>query len=395
LEIIDQGSTGLITEVGTSTSVVYYPGCKPDSMIVEAFLQQHPDGIESVVLRHRLLNTVDTSTTPWVEVEMLPQGILNDLERYGVELIGIGADAMSFLQGSSGVIEYQVMAQYHAGMSEVWPDDGASQAQIPVEVCANASWLIIEYGPDVEQAGYEAACSQTEVTFSIIVENAYLVDSGWLQVQYLAPVIQAQAVSPLLSVPLSLTEPAPGNPDATLFSATIDLATEAPAYMAGQTGFLAWNIYLQKITGEVFEFPQGGPPTVDINACGSAFSGVSASTDLFYYQQTDCTLTPNEVTLQVSVDDPAGIALVEVYFRAKIKSSGAATEWDSRIMNLLSDSTYQRTVNAGWIPEGASPFEAWFQYQFIATTNEGAFLRSEVFEDVSLQGCAVILAPPG
>jgi hypothetical protein len=381
----------LIVEVSTSTSVVYYPGCKPDGMIVEAYLQQHPEGIKSVVLSYRLHNTDDDISTPWNIVAMLPDGILNDLERYGVELSTIGADSMTFLQGDAGVIEYKVMAEYEAGMSAVWPGENAEPAQIPVEICVEGSWDIIDYGPDVEKVYYTTFCKPNEVTFSIIVEKAFLVDSGWLQYQYLAPSDQAAGVSPLLTVPLSPTVPAPGYPDATLFSATIDVAAEAPGYMQGQSGYMAWNMYLQNIFGGTYEFPQGGPPTVEISHCLS-FSAYQASTDLFYYKQSDCRLSPNEINLQVSVNDPSEISLVEVYFRVKIKETGETTEWDSRVMRLASDNSYHVTLNAESVQEGAFPLDAWLQYQFVMTTKEGAVIRSEVFGDVSLEtGCPVIL----
>jgi hypothetical protein len=63
--------------------------------------------------------------------------------------------------------------------------------------------------------------------------------------------------------------PSPDIPGAVVYTATLELDDEATPVMNGQDGFLAWNIYVRIKGGMVFEYPQGGPPLVSLEACSN------------------------------------------------------------------------------------------------------------------------------
>jgi len=139
IQIVDQGTGDWIASVGAS-DVWYCPGLScseshvsPSCMMVGAYLKQHPDGIESVILRYRLLDTWFHRTTSWSEVEIHPSSLDDGIERY-FTAVYIGADAESFLLGASGWVEYQVRVKYKAGMIDIRPVDGSSYARTPIKI---------------------------------------------------------------------------------------------------------------------------------------------------------------------------------------------------------------------------------------------------------------------
>ena len=121
-----------------------------------------------------------------------------------------------------------------------------------------------------------------------------------------------------------------------------------------------------------------------------AFGQPQVSTHVFEYKY-DCLPDPAEVTLQVALpDSPAGI-FVFFFFRVKILPGNTYTEWNNGLpMTALGGSQYKITINSQDIPgvttlKGA---QAEFQYQFVATSKEGAILlKSPVYSDIQLQRC--------
>lgn len=143
IQIVDQGTGDWITSAH-APDILYCPGLcsdryvNPCRLIVHASLKQHPDGIESVILRYRLRGYI--RKTPWSEVVMHPSSLEDGLERYSVTVFNVGADAESFHLGSSGWVEYQVRAQYKAGIVDVWPVGASSYASAPIKVYKVYPW---------------------------------------------------------------------------------------------------------------------------------------------------------------------------------------------------------------------------------------------------------------
>ncbi len=146
IQIVDQGTGDWITSAH-APDILYCPGLcsdryvSPSCLIVAAYLKQHPDGIESVILRYRLLDTRFKRKTSWSEAVMHPSSLEDGIERYSITVFGVGADAESFLLGSSGWVEYQVRAEYKAGMIDVLPVGSSSYARTPIKIYKVCPWV--------------------------------------------------------------------------------------------------------------------------------------------------------------------------------------------------------------------------------------------------------------
>jgi hypothetical protein len=124
-----------------------------------------------------------------------------------------------------------------------------------------------EYGVSDETAEYGQGCSATEVTFEIIVRGVSRVEAAWLEYSFSTLPIDPQTLPDEISADLRGPFPVSTYPGAVRYTYTIDLNIDAPPALSGQDGIMFWNGYIRTDDGMVFEYPQGGPPEVTIQAC--------------------------------------------------------------------------------------------------------------------------------
>jgi hypothetical protein len=115
---------------------------------------------------------------------------------------------------------------------------------------------------------------------------------------------------------------------------------------------------------------------------GNVFSNLTLSTDTFYRLDA----TPTEVTFTITVNDPSGIRLVEIYFRLRDPDTRATTEWTNEGMTSLRGGSYSYTLTRQH-PALAStaPKTMTVEYQFIVTHPDLSVTRSRVYGDVTLK----------
>ena len=123
-------------------------------------------------------------------------------------------------------------------------------------------------------------------------------------------------------------------------------------------------------------------PTI-IKPVGPVFSNLRLSANIFYRLDA----VPNKVTFTVKVDDPAGIKLVEIYFRLRDPGNGATTAWTNEDMKTSGGGMYTYTLShAHPALTPSSPKTKIVEYQFIVTHPDLSLTRSPVYSDVTLQG---------
>ena len=116
---------------------------------------------------------------------------------------------------------------------------------------------------------------------------------------------------------------------------------------------------------------------------GLVFSNIRLSANIFYRLDA----VPNKVTFTVKVDDPAGIKLVEIYFRLRDPVNGAITDWANEDMKPGGGGMYSYTLShAHPALTPTSPKTKILEYQFIVTHPDLSLTRSPVYSDVTLQG---------
>jgi hypothetical protein len=119
-----------------------------------------------------------------------------------------------------------------------------------------------------------------------------------------------------------------------------------------------------------------------IQPVGPVFSSIRLTANIFYRLDA----VPNKVTLAVKVDDPAGIKLVEIYFRLRDRN-GTTTAWANEDMQAGGGGMYSYTLKAGHPAlTPSSPKTMILEYQFIVTHPDLTLTRSPVYSDVTLKG---------
>jgi hypothetical protein len=116
---------------------------------------------------------------------------------------------------------------------------------------------------------------------------------------------------------------------------------------------------------------------------GPVFSNIRLSANIFYRLDA----VPNKVTFTVKVDDPAGIKLVEIYFRLRDPVNSATTTWTNEDMKPGGGGMYSYTLShAHPALTPTSPKTMTLEYQFIVTHPDLSMTRSPMYSDVTLQG---------
>jgi hypothetical protein len=121
------------------------------------------------------------------------------------------------------------------------------------------------------------------------------------------------------------------------------------------------------------------------NTPGMIFSNLRVSANVFYaFFPRDPAQT--KVTFTIKVNDPAGIKLVEIYFRLRNPNTNETTEWKNEDMSLQSDGIYTYTLSGAHPSlETSLPKPLTLEYQFIVTHPDLSLARSPVYSDVTLK----------
>jgi len=126
--------------------------------------------------------------------------------------------------------------------------------------------------------------------------------------------------------------------------------------------------------------PTSTPTSTPTKLPAAIFSNLQLSTNIFY--RLDNPL--RSVTFTIQVNDPAGIKLVEIYFRLKNPDTNATTDWGNEDMVPMGGGVYTYKldkINPALlpIPSGTRILE----YQFIVTHPDLSLTRSQVYGDVT------------
>jgi hypothetical protein len=253
------------TEVVLSHSVL--AACAGVNLSVEAMFESPAEGVS---MRYRINGFSADRSSDWLEVVLQQDDAQTDAFHYSTVLQELGAQAEAILAGQGGSFEYQLVAK-GSGQETVWPAGVEPLLSLPIESCESAVYTVHDYGPSSTQAGYGPTCTPHQVTFDIVIEGQ--VESATLQYQYYAPADEPQVIK-TFEVQMPASDADPDYPNSGRFAVEVDIDSEASSYMEGESGFLGWNIYVKRTDQQVFEYPQGGPPMIEISACESGDLGV-------------------------------------------------------------------------------------------------------------------------
>lgn len=258
-------SAAAFTEVTLSHSVLQT--CAGVDLSVLATLDS---AAESVTMRYRINGFSADRSSDWLEV-VLQQAAQE--AQYQASLPELGVQAEAVLGGEGGAFEYQLVARSAGDQESVWPSGIEPVLSLPIEPCGggeqgeeSAEYTVHQYGPSSEVAGYGPLCTPHQVTFEIVIGGADQVESVTLQYQYYAPADDPQVIK-AFEVQMPAGDPDPNYPEAGRFALEVDVDSEASTYMEGDSGFLGWNIYVKRDDQQVFEYPVGGPPMIEVNSC--------------------------------------------------------------------------------------------------------------------------------
>lgn len=259
------GIAPVLGSVETTDS--FFLACPGSDLTFLANFELNPNGLQSVIARYRW-NGASSAGYNWNEVELAPEGTGMGYEQYRLTLTDAGAEAAALFDDQSGAFEYQIIATSNDGASSQWPP-GNEVYVLPVDPCINARFIVEDYGVNSESGGYGPGCAPTEVTFEIILRGVSRVEAAWLEYSFTTAQADPQVLPDEITADLEGPTPYPSIPGAVRYFFTIDLNTDALSALNGEDGFMLWNGYIRIDDGMVFEYPQGGPPTVLIEACAN------------------------------------------------------------------------------------------------------------------------------
>jgi hypothetical protein len=127
-------------------------------------------------------------------------------------------------------------------------------------------------------------------------------------------------------------------------------------------------------------------PTDTATPAAPSISDPDYSALTFFYESGAC--GPKDLTIDVEAPSPA-IYSVVLFYRLADAEGSDRTDWTSVAMNPIGEGLYRRSLHSeSDIPDFASFLKAFLQLQFVATDSNGdEVTRTEVFSDVTLQGC--------
>ena len=250
---------------GVDTIEHFLLACPGNALTLLANFELHPGGIQSVVARYRW-NGASPTAYNWTETNLTPEGTGAGYDQYRLTLTDAGSEAEALFGDQSGSFEYQIIATGNDGGVSQWPS-GSDVFALPVDPCNNARFIVEEYGVSDETAGYGPGCSTTEVTFEIILRGVSRVEAAWLEYSFTTLPADPQILPDEIIADLRGPFPVSTYPGAVKYTSTIYLDDVAPTALSGEDGIMFWNGYIRTDDGMVFEYPQGGPPEVTIQAC--------------------------------------------------------------------------------------------------------------------------------
>ncbi len=126
----------------------------------------------------------------------------------------------------------------------------------------------------------------------------------------------------------------------------------------------------------------GSPTFTPTKIPGPVFSNLTLSATVFYHMDA----MPRSVKFSIKVTDPAGIKLVEFYFRLRDPNTNETTAWTNEDMTTAGGGIYTYTLDKrhpAILP--IYPNTMIVEYQFIVTHPDSSFIRSPVYNDVTLK----------
>lgn len=250
------------------TPDLWFLACADGDLELTAAFEEHPAGIESVVAHYRWNGGIRGDSSDWSEAQLTSLGVASGQETFQLILTGVGSEAHNLFGDESGAFEYQLTATATDGGVTQWPPNNESYF-LPVDPCSDVHFIVEQYGVSTDTAGYGPGCSPTEETFEIILRGVSRVEETWLEYSFAVQGADPQVLPDEIVADLEGPTPVPSNPGAVSYTYTIDLNTDAAAALNGQNGFMYWNGYVRTDDGMVFEYPEGGPPFVTVEACSN------------------------------------------------------------------------------------------------------------------------------
>jgi len=118
------------------------------------------------------------------------------------------------------------------------------------------------------------------------------------------------------------------------------------------------------------------------------------STGQLYFGGASC--EPDRITIRVQAEHPAGIRVMVFFHRLHEASSGKDSGWSEGMsMNTRGDGSYTLSVSGdSLIGRSAITSQAWASYQFVMQANNGEWVRSTVYTDLTLAPCGRGAPPP-
>jgi hypothetical protein len=134
-------------------------------------------------------------------------------------------------------------------------------------------------------------------------------------------------------------------------------------------------------------------PTPTATAIPAGIGTPQLSTSQLYFGGARC--EPNRITIRVSADHPAGIKVM-VFFHRLHDASRTDSGWsDGMSMNTRGDGVYTLSASGdSLIGRSGMTSQAWASYQFVMQANNGEWVRSTVYTDLTLVPCGRGVPPP-
>jgi len=115
----------------------------------------------------------------------------------------------------------------------------------------------------------------------------------------------------------------------------------------------------------------------------SVFGALRVSAKVFYRADQ----LPRKVSFTIQVNDPAGIKIVEIYFRLSDPQTGTTTPWQNGTMAPQGGGWYTYTLDSqDPTLTPSAPKTMTLEYQFIITHPDLTLSRGPVYHDITLQG---------
>lgn len=118
------------------------------------------------------------------------------------------------------------------------------------------------------------------------------------------------------------------------------------------------------------------------------------STSQLYFGGARC--EPGRITIRVNAEHPAGIRVMVFFHRLHEASSGKDSGWSEGMsMNTRGEGAYTLSVSGdNLVGRSGIVSQAWASYQFVMQANNGEWVRSTVYTDLTLVPCGRGAPPP-